>query len=67
MNNYQKDLIIKRLTTEGSYDYYDWVPALNNVFEILGYKERVIYDDINGAQFVDEETVLYNQSEKGLV
>ena len=39
MNNYQKDLIIKRLTTEGSYDYYDWVPALNNVFEIIGYKE----------------------------
>ena len=67
MNNYQKDLIIKRLDKQGSHDYYEWVPALNKVFEILGYKERVIYDDINGAQFVDEETVLYNQSDEGLL
>ena len=67
MNNYQKDLIINRLVKSGSYDCYEWVPALNKVLEILGYKERVIYDDNNGAQFVDEDTVLYNQSLEGLL
>lgn len=66
MNNYQKDLIIKRLTQDGSYDYYEWVPALNKVFEILGYKERILYDR-NGARFVDEESVLYTQSEEGVL
>lgn len=66
MNNYQKDLIIKRLTQDGSYDYYEWVPALNKVFEILGYKERILYDR-NGVRFVDEESVLYNQSDEGLL
>lgn len=66
MNNYQKDLIIKRLCNDGSYDYYEWVPALNKVFEILGYKDRVIYDE-QGAKFVDEETVLYNASDEGIL
>ena len=66
MNKYQKDLIIQRLEHDGSHDYYEYVPALNIVFEILGYKERILYDR-NGARFVDEESTLYTQSDEGLL